>query len=207
MNIFFARCLAMACALAITAPATEAAAQTASNLACSGCVGKKDIGKKAVTKKAVGKNAVTRKAIGKNAVNAARLAGNAQPAGVEYESLAGSKVEIGAGHTVITTVNVKAPSTGFVVAMMSGYLSFTGVTNLVYCGLTTGTEIDFEHSIAAWGSGDADESGYLSPIAQTRVFPVSKGPGTYNLVCAAANAAPVGVWNTSLTALYVPASY
>ncbi len=196
MNRLIARfcALALAGTLFLTLPAGPTLAQTATDLDCRGCVGGRDIGK----------NAVTGKKIRKNAVAASRLAPNAKPAGVSFQAKDGDGVVLSQADQVIASAEVHAPGNGFVIAIMSGYLGFGG-PNLVGCDLTQGTAFNNDTGVIAQGTNTNETM--TSPISHTRVFPVTKGTSTINLVCLTDGAQPVAIANPQVTALFVPAAY
>lgn len=186
--------LAIAGALLLALPVATARAQTAADLNCTGCVGARDIGK----------NAVNRKKIRKNSVDAARLGGNAKPAGVVSAALPGTQTPIDQTDKIVASVNVKAPGNGFAVVMMTGYFQFGG-PNLAGRSLTEGTIYEDDHGIVTYGNNSNET--VISPLANSRVFPVAKGTNTINLVCKTDGPQPVSVGNAQLTALFVPQSY
>ena len=70
----------LAVIMAVYLVPSASVAQTATNLKCKGCVGKKDLGKKAVRKKHIKKNAIRGKHIRSNAIGGAKLGADAKPA-------------------------------------------------------------------------------------------------------------------------------
>jgi hypothetical protein len=204
MTKFIGHCLALAAAgfLFISIPGGEASAETATNLNCKGCVGKKEIGKKAVTKKAIKKNSIKAAAIKSGAVTADKLANEAKPAGAD--SVYDEGPNLGA-EAVITSVEITAPSSGYIIATFSGWLQFTAGDAIASCNVTTGTTIENLHYIRVEGeAGGPDER---DDIGQTRMFPATEGVNTINLVCAKIGAGTIAMQNVNMTAFFVPNKY
>jgi hypothetical protein len=204
MTKFIGHCLALAAAgaLFIAIPGGEASAETATNLNCKGCVGKKEIGKKAVTKKAIKKNSIKAAAIKSGAVTADKLANEAKPTGAD--SVYDEGPNLGA-EAVITSVEITAPSSGYIIATFSGWLQFTAGDAIASCNVTTGTTIENLHYIRVEGeAGGPDER---DDIGQTRMFPATEGVNTINLVCAKIGAGTIAMQNVNMTAFFVPNKY
>jgi len=163
----------------------EASAQTAGNLVCKGCVGKKDIGKDAVDMK--------------------RLAPNAKPAGISYTERSGETVTFSKSAKVIASVKLKAPASGLVTVFANGYFDFDGVgaETLAGCSINTGKGYAEPHATIALGS-NADR---IHTVSTSRVFEVSKGKTKFRLVCRTGSNATVEIQNPKLTAIYVPQEY
>lgn len=214
MTKFIGHCLALAAAgfLFISIPGGEASAQTATDLNCKGCVGKKEIGKKAVTKKAIKKNsikaaaiksgAVTADKLADRAVNADKLADAAKPTGADAVYDAGPNL---GAEAVITSVEITAPSNGYIIATFSGWLQFTAGDAIASCNVTTGTTVENLHYIRVEGeAGGPDER---DDIGQTRMFPATEGANTINLVCIKIGAGTIAMQNVNMTAFFVPTQY
>jgi len=221
VSVRFVACASLVLAIAVPAVALSAFvaapshAQTATNLKCKGCVGKKDLGKKSVRKKAIDRNAVARKHIRANAVNSGKiangtvapsdLAATAKPSGGNYSGGDQDALLTSTAQTV-RSVTVTAPADGLVVVNASGYVaaSTTAVATIVRCSLTTGTGLDFNNLIFI--KIDASVLEESDAFAATRGFPVSAGATTFNLVCDefAGNA---GLYDSQMTAIYVPQTY
>jgi hypothetical protein len=206
MTKFIGPCLALAAAgfLFVSIPGGEASAQTATNLNCKGCVGKKDIGKKAVTKRAIKKNSIKTTAIKNGAVTADKLADGAKPSGAAYQALDNGATNLTNTEEVIASVNLNAPANGLVVVLAHATLQFAA-QELAYCSI--GPDGSFDAGSSITKTGDNSIPNRFTPISTSRVFPVSSGPGTYNLVCYTDSGAAVQIQNTKLTALYVPQDY
>jgi hypothetical protein len=200
-----------ATALFAAVPVTDAVAQTASNLKCRGCVGKRDLGKKSVVTRTIKKGAVKAKSIRDGAIEESKLADGAvtpdkltdgaKPAGAGFASRLNEGIELGQADTTIESVQVTAPGNGFVVVIAGGLLVFDG-SNKLGCSLTTGTTFDDTSGILL--SGDTSNERLY---ARTRIFPATKGTGTYRLVCLKDGVSSVQMANLEMTALFVPASY
>jgi hypothetical protein len=134
--------------LALTSP-DYAQAQTATNLKCKGCVGKKDLRKKSV--------------------NARKLGKGAKPAGVAYVFEPSTGID--ASDTIAASVRLKAPEKGYVIVTFSAFLEFDSGANTVDCEVTTATTIDPMRHVRV--SGQFGTNTARSPIGQTRTFPVS----------------------------------
>jgi len=206
MTKFIGHCLALAAAgfLFVSVPGGEASAQTATNLNCKGCVGKKDIGKNAVTKRAIKKNSIKTTAIKNGAVTADKLADGAKPSGGAYQALDNAAIDLLGTDKTIASVGLNAPANGLVVVLAHGYLQFAA-EELVGCSISTDASIDLPSSVQQTG-GDPIPDRYKS-ISTSRVFVASKGPGTYNFVCVTDGGAAVQIANVKLTALFVPQEY
>jgi hypothetical protein len=186
--------------LAGIAAQSEASAQTAKDVNCKGCVGKRDLGKKAVGKKHLGKNSIRARHIKAGQVKASHLGNAAKPAGVSA-SESPQVAQIGDDDEILETVTVEAPGPGVVVATGNLSVSFAANSSAL-CAVTT------ENAIATpFVSASAGSSSQSLPISTTRAFPVSAaGAVTVNLLCRMT----VGVGNypyPALTALFVPTTY
>lgn len=186
ISIYFL-CLAVACCFAVPGASV---AQTATDLKCKGCVGKKD----------VGKNAVTSKAIKKRQVKPSDLAKSAKPTAVAVsEKVDGSGPTVGNALTVVRTATIKAPGPGAVVAFFSLVANGAASDSLMICGATTGTTID-DQVLSGTDVGLDD----VRMVSGARTFPVSaKGNVTVRLICYAFTP-PARAAYPSLTLLFVP---
>ena len=185
-----------------------AQAQTAKDVVCKGCVGKKDLGKKSVRKKHIKDNAVQTQAIQDGAITsekveegsitAAHLAEDAVRVGVaegpvnEYQALTNTEA-------AVAEIIVQAPSTGYILA--AAHWFFYGTDGATVCGLSKETtSIPDDYVSAGWnGTG-----GY--PSSTMRFFEVTEGPNTVNLVCKK-NAGTAVVQRAKLNAIFVPQAY
>ena len=191
-------CLA-AIAFGAVAHVAAAHAQTATNLECKGCVGKKDIGKKAVTSKhikdgsiaavdlqdgAVGSaqlhnDAVTSAKIQNNSVGPDDLAAAAKPSGVEFEESTLSYA-IPDVVTTVRSISIDAPVDGYVLAMANWFYYSGSASAYAACFLTTeengatGPHID---------GNSGTNTNYRAPASMARTFPVQAGVTTFYLSC------------------------
>jgi hypothetical protein len=226
MNFSFSHCatLILAGVLLAGAPLADASAQTATNVKCRGCVGKKDIGKKAVTGRAIKKNAVKTKALRDGAVEEGKLAdsavtagkiaegavtigkldASAKPAGAAYTALDDGAIDLSGGEKTIASVDLDAPANGLVIVLAHAFLEFA-TEDLVICSIGTDEAFDFPSAVQQ--TGDSTVPDTRASISTSRVFPVSKGPGTYNLVCGTDDSDAVQIRNVKLTALFVSQEY
>jgi len=189
--------LAVSLGGAFTAPAS---AQTATNLQCKGCVGKKDIGKKAVRKKHIKKNAVTGQKIKNGTIRAADLAAAAKPTGAD--SAFGAQAVAIPTDTTVRSVTITAPTAGLVLAMASGTYSIDNSTGAT-CSITLGQTLDTTHGVRGTTSTIASV-----PFAANRLFDVPAGDTTINLVCERTfGSGGAAVVNSVLTAAFIPNRY
>jgi len=202
----FAHSIALAAAgfLFIAAQGGDARAATANNVKCNGCVGAKDIGKKAISKKAIQKEAVAAKAIRKGAVKANRLHDKAKPAGIAYAEMDDTGVGIGGNETTMLTVELKAPAAGYVRVTAYGTLEYAA-QELVFCSLNT-VEAYYDPA-AYYATGNSDVENRYKPVAMERLFEVQEGTGTYYYVCRTDGGNAVQIVNPRLIAEYVPQQY
>ena len=195
--------------------ASGAPAQTASNLQCKGCVGKTDLGKKAVRKKHIKKNSVAEKAlrdgsvsertIQSGAVQPGHLADAAKPAGVEYDypGSPSGDVTIDMNGKVVNSIGLTLPGPGYVVVNADYNIFDQFADSNATCVIRVNGEIagDVEGKHAT-----APQSIYV-PVAMTRTHPVdTAGQVAIVLFCASKGATPK-IKNASLTALFVPNHY
>ncbi len=206
MTKLFGHCLALAAAgfLFIAIPGGNATAQTATNLNCKGCVGKKDIGKNAVTRKAIKKNSIKTATIKSGAVTADKLSDSAKPSGGAFKALDGEAIDLTGNDKTIASVDLNAPANGLVVVLAHGFLQFAA-QDLVGCSISTDEAFDVFSSVQQ--TGDLPIPDRYKSISTSRVFAASKGPGTYNFVCVTDGGAAVQIANVKLTALFVPQEY
>jgi len=190
-------------AIAPSGPDGTAIAQTATNLKCKGCVGKKDIGKKAVGKKHIKKNAVTGQKIKNGTIRAADLAASAIELGVDYaEGVQAIGFTTGVD-TVVRSVTISAPRDGYVLVNASGRFNLPDSAS-VECSISSDSSLD---PVGALRSTHSVAMAFVHmPLALTRVFPVSEGDAVFNLVCREM-IDEVNMYNTSITALFVPNRY
>ena len=185
MTIRLSGLVSLAAALLVVASQGPAFSQTARNLVCRGCVGKADIGKRAV--------------------NPARLANSAKPAGLDEGALNGDSVALSTTEKVVVSVTLKAPARGFAHVTGQGMFAFKGTANEAACSVSPDTAYDFATAVSHSGD-NAPENAYAS-FSRTRVVQVGKGANTFHLVCLMENAQSVNVLNPSILAVYVPRRY
>lgn len=184
---------------------TGAVAQTATNLNCKGCVGKKDIGKKAVTTRAIKKNAIKAAKIRDKAITAAKLGAGATPAGYAQNGKDGDFVDLSTTPGVVVSVSLKAPAAGHAVVVGEGALEFNGTGNNAGCSLASDTTYDA--NIAGIAAGDTSTENEYAHVSRTRILPVTAGVNTFNFVCRTQNAQAVRIFNPQISALFVPGAY
>jgi hypothetical protein len=202
-SITLACAFAFACTAFVALPAGEASAQTATNLKCKGCVGKKDLGKKVVRSKNIKPGAVGNEAIADGAIDAAKLADGAKPAGAAETIDEGGSILID-GETVTVSVAITAPADGVALVTGGGFFRFTDAgAAAVGCQVTAGTLFDDDQ--ATGSTGDSADENQLSAVSQSRVLVAAKGINTYNFVCATEGIG-VNLENPTITALFVPAA-
>jgi hypothetical protein len=183
----------------IGAPGIDAAqAQTASNLKCKGCVGKKDLGKKAIKEKH----------LKDGAVSMAKLADDAQPAGVDFgNSLSGALAAAG-GEMQLVEIVLDVPGTGYVVAIASGYIEFLGALNTAACSISEHGSVEETEAIKVTGESVAGDN-ELYPLSQTRTFAVTGETIRLYFTCklSGIGTGAATANNTDLTAFFVPNRY
>lgn len=180
--------IAFAAAVALAGLGSPAVAQTATDLACKGCVGKRDIGK----------NAVTGAKIRKNTVRAKHLHRSAKPAGVASASSL-TPVPLTGTYETVFSVSLTAPGPGTVVATASFNAHHINPGSVHGCTIVDGTTAGLNTSLN-------EGTGYVT-ASLTRPLPVAAaGPVAVNLMCTEAGG-NVEIDNINLIALFVPASY
>ncbi len=108
-------------------------------------------------------------------------------------------------NVVVRAVTLAIPSAGQVMVNASGLFDLIQgtVTQYVWCSISTGTAVETAHYMYIRTSGATALSN--APFAGTRVYAVTPGTFTVNLVCNATNALVAGnVQTAQLTALFVP---
>jgi len=191
--------------------AASAHAQTATNLTCKGCVGKKDIGKNAISKKNIRKGAIRKKHLGKNAVrstairngtvSARDLAETAKPGGADSTE-GPSYTALTLAHADVISTTLSAPAAGVAVVSATWYFSGTaGDTGRCYLNTTPDT------TEGPFVFADADGGGsFREDAAITRLFEIGKGNTTFYLNCSD-DGTDMGVVYPVVTALYFPNRY
>ena len=203
---------------AIASP-SPADAQTATDVKCRGCVGDKDIGKKAVKPKHLKPKAIKSKHIRDNAiqsqhiapdavdstrikdgtVEADDLAASAKPTGVDWAD-GDQDLDLVPGGTAVRTVVVSAPTAGYVTVMAAWHF-YGSNPGIAICSLNTEIATDTAHAII----GERTTSDYL-PGAAVRTFEVEAGENTFHLVCSV-GAGEATVRDSSMSAIFTPARY
>jgi hypothetical protein len=179
-------------------------AETATNLKCKGCVGKKELGKKAVRSKNIKPNAIRSDKIANGSVAPEDLAVTAKPSGGNYSG-GNQNMSLTVAPTIVRSVTVNAPANGLVIVNASGYVyTDDAVTTIARCSLTTGTELEADYFIFMKMEGNVSEES--DAFGATRGFPVTAGPTTFNLVCDEFSGDGV-IADTQMTAIYVPQTY
>lgn len=186
------RALAVLLFAALAAPAA-AVGVTANNLECSGCVGTNDLGKDAVTSEKIRKGTISNSDLGPNA----------RAAGTKFKQSVGAS-DINTD-TVVNTIVLNAPSSGYVIVTASGYFFFGGGANEVYCSITTDSVLGTD-TFAANGGGSGDTVRQV--FSSTKAFSVAKGRTRFRLICTADNVAyNVAAPRTNMVGLFVPNRY
>jgi len=184
-----------------SAPALPAEAGPARDVQCKACVGKKDIGKKAISRNKLRQNAVTTNKIKPGAVNGSRLSSDAKPSGGDFATEA---TNLPAEVFPIATVDLDVPADGLVFANASAKFQAIGAAGRVLCDLT-----ELDGSLAQTGAVEAniDADAYHS-VSQTRGFPVNKGTVTIYWNCRSIGGAGLIVARpVDLTAIFAPNRY
>ncbi len=161
-------------------------AQTATNLICKGCVGYKDIGKKAIRNKN----------IDKGTIKPNRLSAPTGAAGTTPLSTPNIVTD-----EIVRTISVEIPKRGVVVVNASAYFRFDTADSQVTCTITDGTEVDSPRLRANGSTTTADQRAVVSG---TRAFvETTKGPKTYNFVCEPGGD-DIDAYDAVMTAIYAP---
>lgn len=208
MNTMPGRCiLALSLLLSLgTVGEAQAAGEIAKDLRCRGCVGTKDLGRKAVGANSIRANAVTSAHIQDGQVGPADLADNAQPVGANFSSLQGADfTPLPQTSTVVASVTLDLPGAGVVIANASAYAQFVDDPSGVICGIVRqGAQKSSPGAVIAQNHADLDAK--RMPVAATAGFvETAAGAQTYNLVCLAQQEAELH--DAILTVVYAPNSY
>ena len=114
-------------------------------------------------------------------------------------------------NVIVRTVTLAIPAPGQVMLNASGLFDFVignGFTQFTWCSISTGTAVETAHYMYGRTSGENGTSNM--PFAGTRVYAVTPGTFTANLVCTSSQtiAFPPGfgpsIQTAQLTALFVP---
>jgi len=212
-----ARFLAATCLLAVLPLSSgPAAAQTAKDLTCKGCVGKKDLGKKsvatthlrkrAVTAVKIAKGAVRTPAINNRAVTPAKLSGSAKPGAVssaeDYLNAVTVDTASDTAPAEILADTLKVPAKGNVLVHANFDMEMPADSDGTCWVTLNETGYTAERRTYAVNESDAD---LVFPASITTVFAdVSAGKQVIRLLCKRYGATGFDVFDTSLTALFVP---
>jgi hypothetical protein len=191
-------------ALAASLTPLTADAQTATNLKCKGCVGKKDIGRKAVRSKHLKRNAIDSLHIKDGSVEAADLSAEAQPAGVAYTGDTPNSVALtGALESVLSTT-IDAPGPGHVV--VSAHWTFYTNDDFTSAGCYLATEPGIADGLDQFFYSDDVVNAAFVPAGMSRTIDVPGGQTAIHLNCSE-SIGDVSVSNPRMTALFVPTRY
>lgn len=182
-----------------TAPVS---AQTAKKLKCKGCVGKKQLGKKAVIESRIRDGAVTGAKIRDGSIGPADLAAAAKPTGADSASGEQNAILDGTKE-VLRSVTISAPTPGLALVTASGGFQL-GQGTLTACSISLDEEIDYTHSI---GSQTFGTTAMAVPFSGTRLFEVPAGNTVFNLVCQRIGGGSATVFDSTLTAAFIPNRY
>jgi hypothetical protein len=202
---------AFAAVLTFTVPSL-ASAQVANDLKCKGCVGKKDIGKKAVRPKHIKKNAIKSKhirdgavqteAMQDGAVTAAKLADSAKPTGGDHAEST-DVYALAPPYQAVVTTAVTAPGPGFIIAIANWTYTATSGNVFGNCYLATAPEIS--DGPGAPANSPLGAMVYYNGASISRMFEVPAGVTTLYLNCY--GQATMSVTQPQLTAFFVPNRY
>ena len=206
-----------------------AIAQTATDLKCKGCVGAKDLGKKAVKTKKIRDGAVTSAKIQDGAVTSAKiqngavtsakiqngavmpadLHSTAKPSGAAFSELNDS-ITLYNSPTILRQVVINAPSSGIVIANASANAYFTQSIGpqVIYCTISMNPNSPINaDDISTAQTGDYDANADI-PLALVRAFKVEKGINKIYFLCREISSNYyVYIYDPVLVAFYVPGIY
>jgi len=177
-------------------------AQTAKNLKCKGCVGKKDIGKKAVKSKHIKPGQITSAHIENGVVGPADLSNEAKPSGADVaETTTDTDLAPLGDDIVLHTVTLTAPGPGIALASAVLTADYQGVAGRFACAVNTEVALGGQY-VSGQSVGDGE-----IPVGITRPFSVdAAGNLTLYLFCRGISG-DVRVNNPILTAWFVPGKY
>jgi hypothetical protein len=210
--------------LSMAAVSVTAPAQTATNLKCRGCVGKKDLGKKAVRPKHIKKRAIkskhirdsavqtkamkdgaveTRK-ISNGAVTAEKLADTAKPTGVDF-ALGATSTALTTSTQSIVSTTLTAPVAGYAVVMAQWQFWTQADTAQGFCSVDTVPDHNAQPAVRTQAD---DMLGLIhyDAASLTWAFPIPAGDTTFYLNCVRTGAS-MFVANPAITAMFVPNRY
>lgn len=184
---------AVAATLFLCGLSGAAGAQTATNLKCDGCVGRKDIGYHVV----VGSRHLKHKS-----VTPSELHDTAKPAGANgfrspYEYAMGVDTIESIEHTSIV-----APGKGVVTVFATWAFHVGALADQASCNLATvkGAEAPYLSTVSGTGSE------FFVPGAAVRTFNVKPGETEFWLNCSQ-TAQWVNIWQPSISAIFTPQKY
>jgi hypothetical protein len=148
--------------------------------------------------------AVTGDKIQNSAVTADHLAATAKPTGADSDE-GNLQQDLTAIKSTVRSVTVTAPGPGLIVAVASGNLLAASLTNAL-CSITDTDSPDTAHLIQANGPNGIT-SNLIVPFGSTRIFEVSGGETTLNLVCQRTTGTDAKVIDPALSAFFVPNRY
>jgi hypothetical protein len=193
---------ALVATLAASMP-TGASAETATDLKCKGCVGKKDIGKKAIRTRNLKKNAVKSKVIKDGSIEPEDLALTAKPTGAADNEPAafGFMQPLSPTYEDIISTTLTAPTEGYVIAIANWYFYITAAAAFPACVVTT----ESGSSIGPAAIAGSSAATTVATGSQTRMFEVPAGATTFYLNCS--GPASTGIVDPHITAMFVPNRY
>lgn len=154
--------MAIACAMAaINAP--PAAAQSAKNLKCNGCVNSNDIKDKTIKSRDL-----------------------RTPTALCFDDTPKSDSSITAADEIVASLTCKLPGPGVVIVTASGKVGLSGDDARGQCSITKIAQLEPQRNFFAGGTPYASNGGgtFFMPFSTTRGFAEpAKGNQTYNLVC------------------------
>lgn len=184
------------------AAATDSVAQSATDLKCKGCVGKRDLGRNAVTKKALRTNSVTSSAVRDGTLTAADMHGSAKPAGVDFAD-GGFTIQVPNTLASVLSTTVTALAPGYVVAMANWFYSASDGAAVTSCFLSDEEASNDGPYMPGNAMGAAQ---YQQPASLLVTLPVEAGDTTIHLNCYDVGT-DMTINHLRLTALFVPARY
>lgn len=187
--------------------ALPAAAQTAGNVKCNGCVSSRDVKNNGIKSKDIKDGQVGNVDLGADAVDGAKVLDGSltsvdilDSAGADFAETDALLDTINATDTVYETITINAPTDGVVIASASAFVNITS-TGIARCAVTTGTTLG-PIFFNALGNTTGVAAAPVT-IGITRGFVVSAGATTLNLVCNLFSGTAT-MADRTLTAIFVP---
>ncbi len=172
-------------------------AQTAKKLKCRGCVKSKQLKNNSIKSQDIRNGAVDGSKVADGSLTAVDLG---DEAGVEFVGGENALFLSLSVNTVVQSVIVTAPRSGFVIVNASGTFNmFAGAA--VQCSLTTGSVLENDRQFSSNPGNTRTEF-----FGMTEGFVVPAGTTTFNLVCRE-DQENVAIVNSDMTAIYVPTRY